>query len=164
MNLTEENVLKLPSDGSFFSSYFPSSSSPGSTIEVSPAVRLEKAKETVEVNMRGLYRLGTEGRRVLREDELYVAGRKDVRFRDSEKHKENKDNLDYWEAKSRYLEEKYNILYDEKHPAEPFIIDPKNPEVIRQAAIDRMHFRSERRKRRTEAWVSSIIEQRRSNF
>ncbi|KAI1359589.1 hypothetical protein F5Y08DRAFT_344507 [Xylaria arbuscula] len=160
MDLTEENVSKLPSDGSFFSSYYTPSRPTTPSVDVPEAVRLKKAKEFVEVNMLGFHRLGKEGHRILREDELYIAGDHDIRFRDSEKHKQNIDNLDYWVAKAKDMGERYDALYAEKHPVEPFIEDPNDPAVIEQNKIDRMHFRAERRKRRTQAWVSEINHQR----
>ncbi|KAI3329479.1 hypothetical protein F4824DRAFT_384157 [Ustulina deusta] len=156
MALTEENVAQLPSDGSRFSSFFSSSESSKSTIVVPPAVRLEEAKKSVLFYMRGLYNcFGAEGRRILRNDELYIAGQNDVRFRDSGSHLHDMDNPDYWEEKERFFHEKYSLLYNAKYPFPPIVIDPESPSMIRQAEIDRVYFRWARKTRYIEAWISA---------
>ncbi|KAI0904258.1 hypothetical protein F4823DRAFT_567883 [Ustulina deusta] len=149
MDLTEENVAKLPSDGSRFSSYYGSSrgtrtpavsrisSSPvvAALAALPPVARLEQAKKLAYFYMSHLSRLGVKGRRILRNDELYIAGQDDVRFRRSGNHTKDADNPEYWEAKVHFFREKYKPIRDEMYP--PIIIDPESPSMIRQAEIDR---------------------------
>ncbi len=174
MALTEENVAKLPSDGSSFSSYYPSSrgtrtpaasrilNSPVVALPavLSPVARLEQAKKSAYFYMVRLSRLGVEGRHILRHDELYIAGQDDVRFRRSGSHTKDADNLEYWEAKVQFFREKYEPLYNAMYP--PIIIDPESPSMIRQAEIDRVYFRWARRTRYIEAWLSATIQERKS--
>ncbi|KAI1424857.1 hypothetical protein F5Y12DRAFT_428034 [Xylaria sp. FL1777] len=169
MDLTEENVAKLPSNGSSFSSFFLSAgpSSVTSSISSSPAaaspatalsaVRLQQAKESVYSYMYRLCGLGVEGRRILRNDELYIAGQHDVRFRDGGSHAKDVDNPDYWEAKLQFFREKYEPLYDAIYP--PIVIDPNSPGAIEQAEIDRGYFRWARKKRCIEAWISATSQE-----
>ncbi|KAI0502739.1 hypothetical protein F5B22DRAFT_653884 [Xylaria bambusicola] len=159
MELTEDNVAKLPSDGSFFSSYFPSTNSPTPVPENPPDVRISWSKTVIGHIMHALRQLGPEGRRILDEDELYFAKKHDIRFRNSENHMQDMDNPDYWEAKEKYLEEKYKLLHAELHPVNPFSPDSSDICAIPQAEMDRMCYREERRRRRTEAWVSSISQE-----
>ncbi|KAI0432723.1 hypothetical protein F5Y09DRAFT_339458 [Xylaria sp. FL1042] len=156
MALTEENVAKLPSDGSpFYSSYsFTSKSSKITSPVVAPfIVRLQQAKESAYLYMYGLRGLGPEGRRILRDDELYIAGRFDIRFRDRGRHTQDIDNLDFWEAKAVFFREKFQPLYDAKHP--PIVIDPESPGQIEQTEMDRAYFRWARRKKFIETWIST---------
>ncbi|KAI0967923.1 hypothetical protein F4678DRAFT_482662 [Xylaria arbuscula] len=168
MDLTEENVRKLPSDGSFFASSVrdedssnmtpPPGARPATILsDMTPSVRLQHAKERVYVYMYGLRQLGAEGYRVIRNDELYLTAERDVRFRDTAKHIQNINNIDYWEAKMRSLQEKFQPLKDKYYP--PFTADTESEAQTEQDEIDRAQFRWARRKRNIETWLASTSQE-----
>ncbi|TGJ88509.1 hypothetical protein E0Z10_g253 [Xylaria hypoxylon] len=103
--------------------------------------------------MRGLYYFGVEGHRILRKDELYIAGPNDVRFRENRSHAQDIDNPDYWEAKVRFFRAKYEPMYEAEFP--PIVVDPESPEQLQQNEIDRAHFRLARKRKFIEAWVAA---------
>ncbi|KAI1271483.1 hypothetical protein F5Y07DRAFT_382763 [Xylaria sp. FL0933] len=173
MALTQENVAKLPSDGSpFFSSHSgtitPKPVSPASTyiprpnivvlsVGASPSVRLRQAKDSVYFYMRQLCILSVEGHRIVRSSELYMTTAGDVCFRKRCGHEQDMENPDYWEAKARFFQEQFEPLYRAKYPR--FVVDPNGPAAIEQDEMDRACFRWERRKKFIEEWRSVIGEE-----
>ncbi|KAI1347746.1 hypothetical protein F5Y01DRAFT_318387 [Xylaria sp. FL0043] len=180
MALTQENVAKLPSDGSpFFSSHSgtitPRPPTPTTpivprpnvavlSVGASPSVRLRQAKESVYFYMRELWILSVEGYRIVKNSELYMAGKGDVRFRHSKRrgHEQDMDNPDYWEAKARFFQQEFEPLYRARHPK--WVFDPNSAAQLEQDEMDRACFRWERRKKFIEEWRSVIGQEVYRNF
>ncbi|KAI1297804.1 hypothetical protein F5Y03DRAFT_409655 [Xylaria venustula] len=168
MALTEENVKKLPSDGSFLArtDYDEDTSNatpnpwtipPTVLSDMTPCARLQHAKKRVYEYMFGLCQLGPEGSRFIRNDELYITAERDVQFRDKAKHAQDIDNLDYWESKMQFFQAKFQPLKDKYYP--PFIYDPESAAQKEQDEIDRAYFRWARRKRNIENWLVTISQE-----
>lgn len=81
-------------------------------------IRLEEAKNIVYSRVMALWRFGPEGRKVLAEDEFYVAGKHDVRYRGNGPEPDFQDPA-YWAAKAKYLDSRYQALYLARYPPAP---------------------------------------------
>ncbi|KAJ2997771.1 hypothetical protein NUW58_g547 [Xylaria curta] len=107
--------------------------------EPSPAKRLQRAKASVYAHMRSLGTLGREGSRILRNDELYLAGPNDVQFRDIDRNTQDVDNLEFWEAKDQFLKDQFRRLYDQLNPLmrQSRELGIGNPQIVHSGAIPR---------------------------
>ncbi|RYO98913.1 hypothetical protein DL764_006969 [Monosporascus ibericus] len=90
--------------------------------ETQPAATLEQAKGSIYAIMRSLYDLVPEGHSVLKDDELYIAGPYDVRYRGNKCSEPDLDNSAYWIAKLEYFRGKYFAIKEAKQPAPPTIL------------------------------------------
>jgi hypothetical protein len=72
--------------------------------------RWNSAYRGVYNRMTALWRLGTEGREIVENDELCIAGKYDVRYRQSIGPKPDLKDPRYWEAKWQYFTEKHMAL------------------------------------------------------
>ncbi|KAJ8133207.1 hypothetical protein O1611_g422 [Lasiodiplodia mahajangana] len=109
--------------------------------ELSQVERLKRAKELVYAYLRSLYDLGRDGRRIVRDDELRIAGWNDVRFRDVDRHAQDANNLEFWENKAQSLNDCFRKLHARLHP-------PATPRTVIAPG--------ERTRRLVETWVSSV--------
>ncbi|KAI1358870.1 hypothetical protein F5Y08DRAFT_103450 [Xylaria arbuscula] len=135
MALTVDRLASLNND---YSSASESSDEP----ELSHVERLQRAKESVYACLRSLRGLGRDGRRLTRDDELCIAGRNDVRFRDINRRKRDANNLEFWESKAQSLKDSFRRLHAKLHPP------ATTPRTVIPPA--------ERSRRLVETWASSV--------
>ncbi|KAI1108713.1 hypothetical protein F5Y14DRAFT_459178 [Nemania sp. NC0429] len=78
----------------------------GQPVRTTPYSRWNLATQGVYDRMTALWNLGSEGREIVKNDELRVVGIHDVRHRRSRSPKPNLQDPSYWEAKWEYFTEK----------------------------------------------------------
>ncbi|KAI0405486.1 hypothetical protein F4802DRAFT_614629 [Xylaria palmicola] len=122
------------------------------------SIRVYRAKEKIYFKLCKLGRLGDEGRQLLDEYELYIAGKQDVRYRGNEN--PNLGDPRYWEAQIDYVNSVYISLLKARHPPKPRPPrEPPNTEELGEIACDRRereYLRSwEAKTRGIESWVDA---------
>ncbi|KAF2962614.1 hypothetical protein GQX73_g10959 [Xylaria multiplex] len=121
-----------------------------------PIEKLRRAKISIYAAMRSLQHVGPEGRRILRKDELHIFGEYDVRFRDTQRQTQEKDNLDYWVGKAQFFETQLmrNI---QSHPSAPQRTGSSDdPQQAQRLALGDKLSRAERTNRAVDAWASAV--------
>ncbi|KAI0964811.1 hypothetical protein F4678DRAFT_454838 [Xylaria arbuscula] len=109
--------------------------------ELSHVDRLQRAKESVYACLRSIHSLGRDGRRIVGDDELRIAARNDVRFRDINRHAQDASNLEFWENKAQSLKDCFRRLHAKLHP-------PTTPRTVIAPA--------ERTRKLVETWAFSV--------
>lgn len=109
--------------------------------ELSHVERLQRAKESVYACLRSLRSLGRDGRHIIRDDELRIAGKNNVQFRDMNRHARDADNLEFWENKAQSLKDCFRRLHAKLYP-------PAAPRTVIAP--------SERARRLVETWAASV--------
>ncbi|KAI8950417.1 hypothetical protein F4801DRAFT_345361 [Xylaria longipes] len=87
--------------------------------EETPYFRWHDAYRGVYERMAALWNLGGEGREIVKNDELRIMGRYDVRYRRSRGPKPNLEDPKYWEGKWEYFTDKYiSLLRGSQHSSQ----------------------------------------------
>lgn len=139
---------------------------PRSESEESGSLRpmtLQEAKGSLYAYMITLRNFPPQGPEILKNDELYIAGLYDIRYRENggpkQKPKPNLEDAEYWIAKCMYFREKYLELQDFKHEPSPSLWEWEastlDQDQADQERIDEYILGWERRKAYIEEWVEA---------
>ncbi|KAI1744570.1 hypothetical protein F4680DRAFT_468501 [Xylaria scruposa] len=87
--------------------------------EHGPCIKLTKEKLDVYHMMVALRNFGRDGRKILADYELYIAGKDDVRYRGNDDSKPDLQDPAYWTAQYKYLRSKHQPLWKARYPPPP---------------------------------------------
>ncbi|TRX98420.1 hypothetical protein FHL15_000494 [Xylaria flabelliformis] len=97
--------------------------------EHGPCMKLAREKHGVYHMMTVLRDYGREGRKILADYELYIAGKDDVRYRGNDDSKPDLQDPAYWVAQYEYLRSKHQPLWKARYPRPPpKVYKPPNTE------------------------------------
>ncbi|KAK7748471.1 hypothetical protein SLS62_008511 [Diatrype stigma] len=124
---------------------------------------LQQAKGSLYAYMVTLLKFPPEGPEFLKNDELYIAGLYDIRYRENggpkQEPKPNLEDADYWIGKCMYFRERYFELRNANREPSPSLREwdasTLNPYQADQERIDEYIRGWERRKAYIEEWVES---------
>ncbi|KAI0862852.1 hypothetical protein F4860DRAFT_512450 [Xylaria cubensis] len=102
--------------------------------EHGPCIKLAKKKHGVYHMMTVLRDYGREGRKILADYELYIAGKDDVRYRGNDDSKPDLQDPAYWVAQYEYLRSKHQPLWKARYPRPPPKVY-KPPNTVQRAMI-----------------------------
>ncbi|KAI0187990.1 hypothetical protein EV127DRAFT_409896 [Xylaria flabelliformis] len=84
-----------------------------------PRIKITRAKLDVYHMMTILRDFGQDGRKILADYELYIAGKDDVRYRGNDDSKPDLEDPAYWAAQYEYLRSKHQPLWKARYPPPP---------------------------------------------